>query len=70
MISHAREYLRWFTTHPWRMAWVAFAKGVILGALVTAAVCRRREREEGRAPATADVRVEPPETRVVPSPTC
>ena len=32
--------------HPWTMAWVGFAKGMVVGAVITTAVHRSRERKE------------------------
>ena len=58
MISYAREFLRWVTAHPWLMAWAAFAKGAILGTLITATVYLGRERKEGGGLAASDPQVE------------
>lgn len=65
MISYAREFLRWVIAHPWIMAWAAFAKGAILGTLITATVYRRRECKEGGGPAAAEPQVEQMETLVI-----
>lgn len=50
MLGFYSTVLRWFVTHPWTMAWVAFFKGAVVGALAMAAVQRRRERSEREAP--------------------
>jgi hypothetical protein len=47
------------------MAWAAFAKGTILGALITATVYRKRERNEGGGIAAAAPQVEPVESVVI-----
>jgi hypothetical protein len=37
---------KWLVAHPWTMAWIAFAKGMVIGAVITTAVYRSRERKE------------------------
>lgn len=41
--------VKWLVAHPWTMAWVAFVKGMVIGAVITAAVYRSRERKERNA---------------------
>ncbi len=60
MIDYARRCLRWLAGHPWLMAWVAFAKGAILGAWITAAVYRGRERVVGETQAEQPAHDGPP----------
>ena len=44
--------VKWLVAHPWTMAWVAFAKGMVIGAAITAAVYRSRERKSVTPSAT------------------
>ena len=45
----------WLVAHPWTMAWVAFVKGMVIGAVITAAVYRSRERKERNALGDTDL---------------
>ncbi len=41
--------VKWLVAHPWTMAWVALAKGIVIGAVITIVVYRSRERKERNA---------------------
>ena len=47
--------VKWLVVHPWTMTWVAFAKGMVIGAVITAAVYRSRERKERNALGDTDL---------------
>jgi len=47
--------VKWLVAHPWTMAWVAFAKGMVIGAMITTAVYRSRARKERNALGDTDL---------------
>ena len=47
--------VKWLVAHPWTMAWVGFAKGMVVGAVLTTAVYRSRERKERNALGDTDL---------------